>query len=287
MNIQITSDRMIDLSDEELKSLNIKTISCYVNMGNESYFDMQNIFPNDIFDFVRRTGKVAKTAAQSMDAYAAFFAEHLTEDNYILHFACSSGISSICENAKKAAELSNGKIFVIDTLSLGNGIALLVKYALELIEVGEDIKTVYEKCLARVPFVQASFLLNTLECLHKGGRCSAIQYFGANLLKIRPTIYMDKTGNMKIREKRRGKFEIAIKSYIKDTFAKYPNPDLKSVYIEESTPNEEIRNLITTEIAKYFTFENMYFNTTSCNSCIHCGENTVAIFYMNDGDKVK
>ena len=120
---------MIDLSKEELAELNIDTISCYINMDNKSYSDLEDVFPEDVFRFMEKTGQVAKTAAKSPALYSEFFGRFVEKGDTVIHFAVSSGISSIAENAKTAAKDYPEKVFVIDTLLLSNGIALLVKYA--------------------------------------------------------------------------------------------------------------------------------------------------------------
>lgn len=282
MNIQITSDRMIDLSDEELKLLNIKTISCFVNMGGKSYEDLIDVFPRDIFEYVRKTGKVAQTAAKSPEAYLNFFNQYANADTAIIHIACSSGISSIASNAEQASKIANGKVFVVDSLSAGNGLALIAYYIIELIKQGLSAEEISELAKKMVPKITCSFLLNTLTCLHKGGRCSALTYYSANILKIKPVIYFDTVGRMVVREKIMGSFNSAVKKYIRNTFNKYPNPDLSMLYIEESTPSEDMRNMLLEEIGKYHKFENIKFNVTSCNSCIHSGENIVGLMFVNN-----
>ena len=281
MGIKITADRMIDLTEEELQNLGIDTISCYINMGGNSYSDLDDVFPEDVFAYMDKTGHVAQTAAKSPALYGDFFSQFLTNGDSVIHFAVSSGISTIMENAATAAKDYPGQVYVVDTLLLSNGIALLVKYAMFLIQDGvTDPEKIVELVQLKIPKVQCSFLLDSLDCLYKGGRCSGMTYNAANLLKIKPAIHMNKTGHMVVREKHRGAQATALRRYIKETFEKYPDPDLEQLYFTYTTNNLEIQELILEIVAEYHSFKNIEFNYCSCNCCVHSGRNAIAMFYM-------
>lgn len=271
---------MIDLPKKELDELGISTISCYVNMAGKSYSDLDDITPEDVFTHFEKTKEIAKTAAKSPEIYAEFFRPFVAAGDTVIHFAVSSGISSIYVNAKAAGERV-GNVFVIDTLTLSGGIALLVKFALSLIESGEtDAKKIYELCLEKRKNVQVSFLIETLDCLYKGGRCNGLQYFSANLLKLKPVIYMNETGHMKTREKCRGSHRRAIAQFIENTFKKYPDPDLKQLYVSHFCYDKELRDYVLETIARYKKFENIQLNDIGCNCAIHSGRNSFGICFL-------
>ena len=281
MKIKITADRMIDLPKEKLDELDISTMSCFVNMGGESYEDLIDIFPDDVFEHLRKTGEIAKTAAKSEDHYYDFFKPFASKDTAIIHFATSSGISMLCHNATIAAKrLPN--TYVIDTKMLSNGIALLVGYAMELIKNGEtNPKKICDLVREKREKLQGSFVIDTLECLYKGGRCSSLQYFGANLLKLKPVITMDsKTGNMIVREKCRGNRKRAVTQYIANTFKKYPDPDLKDLYLIHFCKDKEMVKYFIDTVKSYHHFENVHMGQTGCNCSIHAGPNTFGMFYF-------
>lgn len=281
MGIKITADRMIDLSNEELEALNISTISCYINMGDQSYSDLETVFPEDVFRFMDETGEVAKTAAKSPALYSEFFGRFVAEGDTVIHLAVSSGISSIADNAKTAARDYPGKVFVIDTLRLSLGIALLAKYALRLISEGEsDAEKVVALVTAKIPKVQSSFLIDNLDCLYKGGRCSGLTYFAANLLHIKPVIYVNHTGHMIAREKLRGSQRRILERYIRNTFERYPNPDLDLLYVVYTTYDKVVQEIVESIVAKFHNFKRIEFNYASCNCCVHGGRNTIGPFYM-------
>ena len=280
MKIKITADRMIDLSDSELAELDISTISCFVNMGGESYGDLEDVFPEDVFVHFEKTKEVARTAAKSPDHYADFFRPFVEDGCAVIHFAASSGISAICDNSKIAAQRFEN-VYVVDSLTLSNGIALLAKYAISLIEQGEtDVKKIHELCLKQREKVRGGFIIETLDCLYRGGRCSSLQYYGANLLRIRPVIGMDETGHMKIRDKYHGNYKRAVAKFIANMFKKNPNPDLKQLYMLHFFKDKKIEEFLVQTVSEYAQFENIYFSASSCNCAIHSGRNTVGMFFV-------
>ena len=283
MAIKITADRMLDLSKEELGALNVTTMPCFINMDGKSYNDLDDIFPEDIFEYVERTKKMAQTAAKSPEAYAEFFEPFVKNGDTVIHFSCSSGISAICSYAKVAAETFPGKVFVIDTLKLSNAIAVLVMHAIGMIRKGEtDAQKIADSCSVLVPKVSCSFFLNDLEFLYRGGRCSGFAYYGANLLKIKPVIAMNETGHMGVRDKIRGKYEIALKTYIQRTFEKFPpQKEVQDLYIAYSVKDAELEAYLLNVVAELdYTFSNIYFNKCGCNCAVHCGKKAIGIFYI-------
>ncbi|MDR1185789.1 MAG: DegV family protein [Coriobacteriales bacterium] len=283
MGFKLVADRMIDLSDEELAALNIDTISCYINMGDKSYSDLEDVFPEDVFRFMDVTGDVAKTAAKSPAVYSEFFGRFVAAGDTVIHFACSSGISSIAENAKIAAQDYPGKVFVIDTLRLSLGIAMLAKYALRLIAGGEnDPARIVALVTEKIPKTQASFLLDTLEYLYKGGRCSGLTYYAGNLLRIKPVIHMDDAGHMLLRERLRGSQEQVLEPYIRNTFKKQPNPDLSLLCVAYTTYDKALQETIKDIVAKFYDFKQIEFYETSCNCAVHSGRNTIGLSYMTN-----
>ena len=279
--IQITSDRLLDLTDEELKEMNVATMSCYINMGGKSYEDLIDITPDGVFLHLSKTGELAKTAAKSPDDYYNFFKPFVDEGKAVIHFSAASGISAIHDNsAIAAARLPD--TYAVDTRSLCNGVALLVGYAIELIENGEtDPKKIYDLCCLKREKLQDSFLVDTLECLYRGGRCSTLRYYAANILRIKPAVTLDKTnGKMIVREKCRGSSRRAIADYVANTFKKYPNPDLKTLYIIHYCKDEALIKFFYDTVTSYHKFENVKWGFPSCNCIVHSGPNTFGIFYF-------
>ena len=214
MKIAISAESTIDLPKELLSLYDIHTLPYTIILGDKEYLDGE-ILPEQIFKFYEDTKTLPKTSAINTIQYQEHFNSLLKEYDGVIHFCLSSEISSSCKNAMEASSKFKN-VYVVDTKSLSTGIALQAIYASNLVKEGLDIKDVYESALKRVPYVQASFVLKKLEFLYKGGRCSALSYFGANLLQIRPQIIL-KDGKMGPHKKYRGNMEKVVKSYCEDT----------------------------------------------------------------------
>ena len=202
----------------------------------------------------------------------------MKENDAIVHFCLSSGISSACSNAKlAAAELKN--VHVIDSKSLSTGIALLAIYARELANEGKLAEEIVDLCEERVNDVQASFVVKKLDYLHKGGRCSSVALLGANLLQIRPEIVV-KDGKMSSAKKYLGKMEKVIEKYCKDVLTENQNPDKKYAFVTYTTASEEMVNIAKTALQNA-GFETIYETQAGATITSHCGENTLGILFLN------
>ena len=282
MKIAISAESTVDLTKELIETLDVKIVPFSVLLGDDNYLDGE-ITTDQIIDFVNKNNILPKTAAVNEYQYEEHFGKILKDYDAIIHFSLSSEISSAYKNAVTVAEKLNN-VFVIDSRSLSTGISLLILYARKLIDSGEDVKTVFEKCQKRAPFVQASFALKRLDYLYKGGRCNALVYFGANLLKIRPQIIV-KDGKMISGKKYRGNFDRVVQSYCKDTLEEFNNPDLENVFITYTTADEKTLDAAMTEV-KNAGFKNVYVTRAGGTITSHCGENCLGILYINDGGKV-
>jgi len=186
MKIVISTESTCDLSKELIEKNNISVIPYSVILGDDVVTDNADV-PAKIFEYVETTKKLPKTSAINEQTYTEYFEGLLKDYDAVVHIALSSGLSCSCSNAEKAANnLKN--VYVIDSKSLSTGIGLLVLYAKELATQNETPEKIVHKVKDRVPYVQASFVVDRLDYLFKGGRCNALSYFGANLLKIHPQI---------------------------------------------------------------------------------------------------
>jgi len=281
MKIAITAESTIDLSQELLEKYSIKTIPFMVILGEQEYKDGE-INSSDIFKFVEKNKVLPKTSAINKESYEEFFKEQLKYNDAVVHISLSSQISSACQNAKNTAnEMEN--VFVVDSQSLSTGIALLAIYAKNLVDAGLTAEEIYKKVCSRVQSVQASFVIERLDYLYKGGRCSALAYFGANLMKIRPQILV-KDGKMGSYRKYRGAMEKVVENYCKDTLQEFDHPDLDVAFVTYTTATEEMVNIAKKAlIAK--GFKTIYETKAGGTIASHCGEHTLGILYINDGQK--
>ncbi len=185
--IKITGDSTIDLSKELMEKYDVDTVPLYINMGEESFQDGVTVTPSDIYAYVARTGTLPKTAAPSVGDYLEFFSALKKEYDEIIHFNISSEFSSAHQNALVAAQEIGG-VYPVDSRNLSTGTGLLVLEACEMAQNGMDADEISLEIDRLIPKVEASFVINRLDYLAKGGRCSSLVAMGANVLHLRPMI---------------------------------------------------------------------------------------------------
>lgn len=283
MKIAITCDSVCDLSQELIKQNNISILPISIILGDETFSDGVNINSQKIFDYVAKNKQLPKTSAINEFQYAEFFKEHLDGVDALIHFTISSDMSSCFNNAKKAASTLKN-VYVIDSRNLSTGVGLQVLYACKLRDKGEKPENIVKKVEARKQFVQASFVVERLDYLYKGGRCSALQLLGANLLKIRPSIIV-KDGKMDVHKKYRGKMKDVVKDYVKDTLNEFNTYDKSICFITYSSATEDMVEAAKSTLKEFANFENVYITTAGATVTSHCGENTLGILYFNNVEK--
>lgn len=279
MNIIVTTDSTSDLPKELVEKYNIGVMPLNVNLGDDTFEDGIDIGPEKIFNYVDNTGNLPKTGARSSLAYQEFFEKQMKDLNAdaLIHISLSSELSSSHENALLASqELQNVK--VLDSMSLSTGCALLVLSAIDKINEGKDLRTIYLELQEERNRVQASFVINNLKYLYKGGRCSALAMFGANVLRIKPKIKLA-SGKMIVDKKYMGRYEQVLINYVKDLLKDYQNVDKKRVFITFTTKNDEINAQIE-QILKDYGFEEIIQNYAGSTIASHCGRDTLGVLFI-------
>ncbi len=280
MKIAISAESTIDLTSELLEKYNIHTTPFTVLLGDDMRLD-GDLKTNEIFEYVQKTKILPKTSAINEFQYTEHFTKLLEEYDAVVHISLSSEISSACSNAKNAAsKLQN--VYIIDSRSLSTGIALLAIYASKLAANGKISATEITKLVTeRVPHVQASFIVERLDYLHKGGRCSSIALLGANLLKIRPQIVV-KDGKMQSAKKYRGNIDKVIEDYAKDVVEQFNTPDLSVAFVTYTTATEGMIAAAKKALQDK-GFKEIYETKAGATIASHCGEHTLGVLYINDG----
>ncbi len=280
MKIAISAESTIDLPKNILEKYDIHTLPFTLIMGNDSVMDGE-ILPEKLFEFTDSTGILPKTSAVNEYQFVEHFKALREEYDAVIHFSLSSAISSACQNAIRASEQFEN-VYVVDTKSLSTGIALLAISARELADKGVSAEDVYQKSLERVPYVQASFSLESVNYLYKGGRCSMLSMLGANLLHIKPEIYVNpETGTMSAAKKYRGKMLKVVMNYVEDTLNKFDKPDLTRVFITYSTAPDDVVEEVKNRLLKEGFKEVIPTHAGGTISC-HCGPHCLGILYIND-----
>lgn len=276
----ITADSTCDLPDYLIEKNNITILPLSILLGDKSYSDGVDIFPRDIYAYVNKTGDLPKTAAVTPAQYNAVFKEFTEQGKAVVHIGLSSAISSSYQNACiAAAEFED--VYCIDSKSLCTAMGLLVLKACDFREKGFDAKKIYNRVNSLVPKVSTTFVLNNLEYLHKGGRCSGVAKFSANVLGIKPSIAVDENGRLDVAKKYRGKIDLVYKQYISDSLKDVNKFDPARVVIANSGDiNPEIISFAKGVIEGKNKFTEVITTDAGCTISSHCGPKTLAIFYI-------
>ena len=280
MKIAISAESTLDLSKELIKQYDVHVIPFTILLGETPYLD-GDINSQDIFDYVDKTKILPRTCAINEFQYHEYF-QGLLDQGYdaVIHFALSSEISAACSQANNAAKKMDN-VYVIDSRSLSTGIALEVIYASKLVKKGLKPQEIVEKVSARVPYVQASFVIQTLEYLHKGGRCSGLARFGAAILRIKPQIIVS-DGKMAPAKKYFGRKSQVIATYCRDTLEQFANPDLSVAFVTHTLATPEMVAIAIDALQKR-GFKTIYETTAGATITSHCGPQTLGILFINDG----
>jgi DegV family protein with EDD domain len=277
MKIAITLDSACDISEEVKEKYNFQTVPFHIQLGEDTFEDGK-IDTTEIYDHVEKTGVLPKTSAINEETFVRFFSEIRKHYDAIIHFDISSLMSSAYQNALSAAKKVSG-VYVIDSGTLSTGIALQAIYASELAQKYNDPKKIVELVKQIIPKTQASFIIERLDYLYKGGRCSSLAYLGANLLKLRPQIVVQ-NGKMKAAHKYRGKMEKVVTDYCTDVLRENPNADKKICFITHSRATQEMIDTAHA-IVKEAGFKEIYETIAGCTVSSHCGKNTLGILFLN------
>jgi len=284
MKSLITTDSTCDLTSELYKKYNIKVLPLMVTLGDKTYQDGVDIKPDDIYAHFDKTGELPKTGARSPEDFHDFFKKYTDEGYEIVHIGIGSDLSSSFNNATIASKDLKG-VYIVDSKNLSSAIGLLCMYASELASSGKfTAEEIAKKVEERVPNTQASFIVEKLKFLYKGGRCSMLAMLGANLLRIKPGIQV-KDGKLGVGKKYMGAYLSCMQKYIEDTLKTYNNPDNTRIMITYSTATPEMIDLAKKTVEKLGHFKEIL--PTQAGSVInsHCGQNTLGVLFINDGDE--
>ena len=278
MRIKITSDSTCDLSTEITEKYGITLVPLTVIKDGQAYKDNVTITPADIFAHVAAGGALCSTTAVSIGEYQEFFAPFAAEYDGVVHINISSEFSSTYQNAcLAAAEFDN--VVAIDSRSLSTGQGLVVLKACQLAETAESLEQLKAELDAFTGKVEASFVVDKLEYLAKGGRCSSVAALGANLLNLKPCIEV-KDGKMTIVKKYRGNFDKALAMYVKDRLADRDDLVGDTLFITSTPVDEDCRAAVEKAIKEHGKFDTVYTSTAGCTVSCHCGPGTLGVLFV-------
>ena len=278
MTIRITADSTCDLSPEYLSAHDVTIIPLTVSMGDRDYTDGVDISPDDIFRHVDAGGTLPKTAAINVADYRARFKEMLKGCDAIIHFNISADFSSCHANAVAAAK--DLPVYCVDSRNLSSGIALLVCEAVDMIEAGcEDVQAILDHVTGLTDKVDASFILDRLDYLYKGGRCSMVAVLGANVLRLKPCIEVV-GGKMIVGKKFRGAYSRCLKQYVDDRLRSPDAVDGKRIFITHTGVSRQDFELVKAQVLAHRPFDEIMEVRAGCSITSHCGQGTLGILFI-------
>lgn len=280
MSIRITTDSTSDLG-ENVQKRGIGVLPLSVILGPKTYKDGIDVTPQDIFSYVAKTNELPKTAAPSIGDYEEFFRPYVEGGDTVIHFNISAKSSSSHSSALAAAKAFGGKVFVIDSKALSSGQGLLVMKACDLVEEGKSAEEIVDTVNGLRDKVNTSFVPDRLDYLFKGGRCSRMQMYGANILKIHPMITMI-DGQLEVKRKVRGSMEKCIVSYIEDLYESYPKYDKTRCFITHSNADESVVAVARKRTQELFCFDEILETTAGSIITSHCGRNTLGLLFISE-----
>ena len=279
MKVKITSDSTCDLSPELLERFGIELLPISVTLGDREGKDGIDIHPDDIYEYVEKSGVLPKTSATNIYEYRMFFFHWVSQGYSVVHFCLGSGFSSTCQNAQIAAE-ECGNVYIVDSRNLSSGQGLLVLKGAELAERGYSAEAIQTACSKEAPYVEASFIIDNLDYLYKGGRCNALAALGANILHLKPCIEVQ-NGVMAPTKKYRGSTERAAMQYVENRLLGRTDIDAHRIFVTHTRCPDELVNRVVKRIWELVPdAEEVLETTAGATVTTHCGPNTLGVLFF-------
>ena len=276
----ISTDSPADVPAEIRERYDIRVIPLHIILDDDCFEDGVNIQPDDLYAFYKKTGRLPKTSAVSVAEYTDFFKELTQDGSSVVHISFSSALSATHQNARLAAE-DFDNVYIVDSKSLSTGIALLAIKAAQLAQDGLDAKTIAHEMEYQREKVVITSILDKLEFLYKGGRCSGVAMLGANVLGIKPSIVMV-DGKLQVGKKYRGKLENCQMQYVRDLLEQYAGRiDTDRAFLSRTAGvSDEQMKALQKEFHKTLKFKEYIVSTVGCTITSHCGERTFTFEFM-------
>ncbi len=278
MKIKVISDSTCDLSQELIEKYDITILPLTVIKNDEAFTDGVTITPDEIYAHVAAGGSLCSTTAASVGEYQEYFSRFTGEYDGIIHINIGSGFSACYQNACLAAsEFDN--VLVIDSQNLSTGQGLVVLKACELAKSASSLEEIGEVLRDYTTKVEASFLLDRLDYMVKGGRCSSAAALGANLLNLKPCIEV-KDGKMAVVKKYRGSYNKCLASYVKDRIANRDDLQRHTLFVTRTPVDDACLASVEATVAEHADFENVYWTMAGCTISCHCGPGTLGVLFV-------
>lgn len=278
MNIKIISDSTCDLSQEILESNGISLVPLTVVKADQQFKDNITITPAEIFAHVAAGGALCSTAANSVGEYIDQFKQYAGQYDGLLHISLGSGFSSCYQNACLAAQEFDN-VQVVDSQNLSTGQGLVVLEACRLAKTCASVEELAQKLRAFTSRVEASFLLDRLDYMVKGGRCSAAAALGANLLNLKPCIEV-KDGKMVVVKKYRGNYAKCLANYVRDRLDNRDDLTREILFVTKTPVTDECYTAVMEAVSQCPKFDTVYETDAGCTVSCHCGPGTLGVLFV-------
>ena len=281
--IKIISDSTCDLSRELIEKYNIGILPLHIHLGEEEYQDGVTITPDELYAWSDANNTTPKTSAASMGEVIDVFQPYIENGDEIICFSISSSMSANYKVMCLAAEdlEAEDKIHVIDSANLSTGIGLLVIEAAIMAREGKSANEIVARIEELKPMVRASFVVDTLTYLHRGGRCSSVAALAGGMLKLHPRIAVE-AGAMDAKKKYRGKIHSVIMSYAKDMEEDLKNAKKDRVFITHSGCEQEILDEVRTYLESLQVFDEILITRAGSVVSSHCGPGTLGVLFIKN-----
>ncbi len=281
--IKITCDSTCDLTEELYRKYDVEVMPLGIMLGDKLYRDGVDVTAESVFSFVSETGVLPKTSAASVTEYADLFRKYTEQGYAVIHINISSEFSVCYQNACRAAE-EVGNVYPIDSRNLSSGSGHLVMAAAELAAKGLEAPEIAERLNEMKTRLDVSFVLQTLEYLKKGGRCSGVVALGASLLHLRPEIEVV-DGSMKVGRKYRGKMEKSILDYVRGRLEGRTDLQLNRIFITHSHAPAEIVEKVRQLVLELQPFAEVIETYAGCTVSSHCGPNCLGVLFFRKAEE--
>lgn len=284
--IKIISDSTSDLTAELIKKYDIDILPLYVHMGEDEYRDGVDITPDEIYEWSDANKTTPKTAAPSIEDAVNVIKPYKEKKCDVIMFAISEDMSSSANVMRLAAdELEySDHVYVIDSASLSTGIGLMVLEAAVMADKGIPAEEIVKQIEALKPYVRASFVVDTLKYLHRGGRCSSTAMLVGSALKLKPRIVV-KNGKMEADHKYRGKQSRVVMQYVKELEPELLKAKKDRVFITHSGCADEIIKEVKDYLKGLGHFKELFVTRAGGVISSHCGAGTLGVLYIAGGEK--
>lgn len=278
-NIRIVADSTCDLSQELIDKYHIAIIPLNIVLDMKSYLDGVEITPDEIYVWADKNNTTPKTAAPEMGYIIEKLRPMVDAKEDIIFFGISEDMSVTCNSVRMVAEeLSYDRIFVINSMNLSTGIGLQVLRAAEYAQMGMSAEEIVKRIEEVRDKVRASFVIDTLTYLQRGGRCSSVTALIGNALKLKPMISVNH-GKMGVEKKYRGKQQAVVRNYAKDMEEQLLKADSARVFITHSGIDDSILQETYDYVKQLNYFKDIQITRAGGVISSHCGPNTLGILY--------